>query len=150
MVFMEENWLNFIGTLFPEIQGETMRASGSLVAILVVLGTGYWFYATSVKSGSANGSPAEVVSSVGAKSDLLSMAQAERIYQASHGSYASLDELYSSGSLMQHKPNRNGYTYSSETSAGGFTITARCLPQQGAASCPSFSIDETMQVQQIP
>lgn len=126
-----------------------MRAFGSLVAIIVVLGLGYWFYATSLKSSSANGSPAEVISSVGAKSDLLSMAQAERVYQASHGAYASLEELYSSDSLTQRKPDRPGYTYSSETSAGGFTITARCQAQQGAA-CPSFSIDQTMQVQQIP
>jgi len=126
-----------------------MRAFGSLVAIIVVLGVGYWFYATNLKSSSANGSPAEVISSVGAKSDLLSMAQAERVYQASHGSYASLDELYSSGSLTQRKPDREGYTYSSEASAGGFTITASCQTQQGA-SCPSFSIDQTMQVQQIP
>lgn len=123
-----------------------MRALGSLVAVIVVLGAGYWFYATSVKSSSANGSPVEAVSSVGAKSDLLSMAQAERVYQASHGSYASLDELYSSGSLTLRKPDREGYTYSSETSAGGFTITARCQ----TAACPSFSIDQTMQVQQIP
>lgn len=125
-----------------------MRALGSLVAIIVVLGAGYWFYATSVKPSSANGSPTAVVSSVGAKSDLLAMAQAERMYQASHGSYASLDELYSSGSLTQRKPNREGYTYSSETSAGGFTITARCQPH--GESCSSFSIDQTMQVQQIP
>lgn len=126
-----------------------MRAMRSLVAIIVVLGAGYWFYATSVKSSGANGSPGVVISSVGAKSDLLSMAQAERVYEASHGSYASLDDLYSSGSLTQRKPNRDGYTYSSETSAGGFTITARCQPPPGA-SCPSFSIDQTMQVQQIP
>ena len=126
-----------------------MRAFGSLVAIIVVLGAGYWFYATSVKSSSANGSPTDVISSVGAKSDLLSMAQAERVYQASHGSYASLDELYSSGSLAQRKSEREGYTYSSETSAGGFTITARCQTPQGTP-CPSFSIDQTMQVQQIP
>ena len=126
-----------------------MRAMRSLVAIIVVLGAGYWFYATSVKSSGANGSPGVVISSVGAKSDLLSMAQAERVYEASHGSYASLDDLYSSGSLTQRKPNRDGYTYSSETSADGFTITARCQPPPGA-SCPSFSIDQTMQVQQIP
>jgi len=126
-----------------------MRAFGSLVAIIVVLGAGYWFYATSVKSSSANGSSAEVISSVGAKSDLLSMAQAERVYMTSHGSYASLDELYSSGSLTQRKPDREGYTYSAETSAGGFTITARCQTPQGAV-CPSFSIDQTMQVQPIP
>ena len=125
-----------------------MRALGSLVAIIVVLGAGYWFYATSMKSSNANGSPIEAVSSVGAKSDLLSMAQAERVYQASHGSYASLDELYSSGSLPLRKPDRENYTYSSETSAGGFTITARCQAQD--AACPSFSIDQTMQVQQIP
>lgn len=126
-----------------------MRALGSLVAIIVVLGVGYWFYTASLKSTAANGSPAEIVSSVGVKSDLLSMAQAERIYQAAHGAYASLDELYSGGSITQRRPNRAGYKYSSEASADGFTITARCQTQQGAA-CPSFSIDQTMQVQQIP
>lgn len=126
-----------------------MRAFGSFVAILVVLGAGYWLYATNMKSSGAIGSPGEAISSVGAKSDLLSMAQAERVYQASHGSYASLDELYSSGSLTQRKSDRAGYTYSAETSAAGFTITARCQPSQGV-SCPSLSIDQTMQVQQIP
>lgn len=126
-----------------------MRALASLVAIVVVLGVGYWFYTASLKSSSANGSPAEVISTVGVKSDLLSMAQAERMYQASHGSYASLDDLYSSGALTQRKPNRNGYSYSSEVSAGGFTITARCQMQQ-SAPCPSFSIDQNMQVQQLP
>lgn len=126
-----------------------MRAMMSLAAIIVVMGIGYWIYASNLKAGTGAAAPAQTISIVGVNSDLLSMAQAERMYQATHGSYASLDELYSSGSLMQRKSGRDGYTYSSSTSADGFVITARCQAQSGAA-CPIFSIDQTMQVQQRP
>jgi hypothetical protein len=129
-----------------------MRAAASLLSIVIVLAVGYWFYLSSLKTSgatAATGAPAQVVSTVGVKSDLLSIAQAERMYQASHGSYASLDELYSSGALTVRKAGRDGYTYSSDMSAEGFTITARCEPQP-ATPCPSFSIDQDMQIQQLP
>lgn len=121
----------------------------SVLSVLVVAAIGYWFYASSLRASSASGSPTEAISTVGVKSDLLSIAQAERIYQATHGSYASLNELYSSGALTVRKSDRAGYTYSSETSLEGFTITARCQTPPSVA-CPSFSIDQTMQVQQLP
>jgi hypothetical protein len=129
-----------------------MRAAMSLLSIVVVLAVGYWFYASNLKTSGVTtsaGTPAQVVSTVGVKSDLLSIAQAERIYQASHDSYASLDDLYSSGALTVKKPPRDGYTYSAETSSDGFTITARCQVQSSTA-CPSFSIDQNMQVEQLP
>lgn len=126
-----------------------MRAIMSLVSIIVVLAIGYWIYASSLKPGSPSGTPNQVVSTVGVKMDLLSLAQAERIYQTSHGSYASLGQLYSSGTLIARKSASTGYTYSSDVSSDGFTITARC-ESQPAAPCPSFSVDQTMQVQQLP
>lgn len=121
----------------------------SVLSVLAVAAIGYWFYASSLKTSSAAGSPTQTISTVGVKSDLLSIGQAERIYQAMHGSYASLDELYSSGALTVRKSDREGYTYASETSLEGFTITARC---QAAASvaCSSFSIDQTMQIHELP
>lgn len=125
-----------------------MRAAMSLLTVVIATAIGYWIYAANLKTNGAIRPPTEVISTVGVKSDLLSMAQAERVYEASHGSYASLDELYSSGVLMARK-SRVGYTYSSETSVQGFTITAQCQPQATEA-CPSFSIDENMQVQQLP
>lgn len=120
-----------------------------LLTLVIAVAIGYWFYMSSLKASGATRTPAQVISTVGVKSDLLSMAQAERVYQASHGSYASLDELYSSGTLMQRKQDRAGYSYSSEASLEGFTITARCQPQP-SAPCPSFSIDQDMQIQQLP
>ena len=126
-----------------------MRAVAGLLSVVIALGAGYWFYAKNVKTTLTPGAPQTVISTVGVKSNLLSMAQAERVYQASHGSYASLDELYSSGALTVRKSGRDGYTYSSEASAEGFTITARCEPQPNTP-CPSFSIDQDMQVQQLP
>lgn len=129
-----------------------MRAAMGLISIVIVLAVGYWFYASELKTSGATaaaGAPAQVISTVGVKSDLLSIAQAERIYQASHDSYGSLDELYSSGALMVKKSGRNGYTYSAETSSDGFTITARCQAQT-STPCPSFCIDQDMQIQQLP
>ena len=126
-----------------------MRAAAGLLSVVIALAAGYWFYAKDVKTMGAPGAPQTVISTVGVKSDLLSIAQAERMYEATHGSYASLDELYTSGALTVRKSGRDGYTYSSETSAEGFTITARCQPQPSTPR-PSFSIDQDMQVQQLP
>jgi hypothetical protein len=126
-----------------------MRALMSLASIVVVLGIGYWIYTTNFKANRAVAAPEQTISVVGVKSDLLSMAQAERMYQATHGSYASLDDLYSSGALTVLKSGRVGYSYSADVSSDSFMITARCQPQ-GSAPCPSFSIDQTMQVQQLP
>ena len=127
-----------------------MRAAAGVLSLVIALAAGYWFYAANLKTTGATGTPTQVASIVGVKSDLLSIAQAERMYQASHGSYASLDELYSSGALTVRKSGRDGYMYSSETSAEGFTITAQCQAAQASDPCPSFSIDQDMQIQQLP
>jgi hypothetical protein len=118
-----------------------------ITALIVVLG--YWFYASKTRSSAVPGSPAQVISTVGVQSDLLSIAQAERVYWASHGSYASVDELYSSGALAAQKAGREGYTYSAETNPSGFTVTARC-DAAAAPACLSFAVDQAMQVHQIP
>ncbi len=118
-----------------------------ITALIVVLG--YWYYVSKTQSSRAPGAPAQVISTVGVQSDLLSIAQAERIYWAGHGSYASLDELYSSGTLAAKKSGRAGYTYSAETSSDNFTVTARC-DATATPACSSFAVDQTMQVHQIP
>jgi hypothetical protein len=118
-----------------------------VTAVIVVLG--YWLYASRMQSKGAPGAPAQVISTVGVQNDLLSIAQAERIYWASHASYASLDELYSSGTLAVRKSGRAGYTYSAETSSDNFTVTARCNASVIPA-CSSFSVDQSMQIQQVP
>ena len=70
-----------------------------------------WFVVKSQFSQGPAGAqpPAETINVVGVKSDLLAIAQAERVYLASHGSYASMDELQQEGSLSFSGVDRRGY-----------------------------------------
>lgn len=123
-----------------------MRVIMGLLVLVIALAVGYWFYASNLKTTEAKQT---MVSVVGVKSDLLSFANAERIYQATHGTYASVDELYSSGTLKTQRPARDGYTYSWGSSSEGFSIIARCQLKL-SVPCPSFSIDQNMQIEQLP
>jgi glycine cleavage system protein P-like pyridoxal-binding family len=122
-----------------------MKGLIGLLAVALIGAAIYWMALTKTQSATGtSGTPAQAISTVGVQNDLLSIAQAERLYQAEHGSYASLDELNSSGALTVQKTGRDGYTYSVETSAGGFTATAKC-DSSAAASCTNFAVDQTMQ-----
>ncbi|HEV2289254.1 MAG TPA: hypothetical protein VGR81_09910 [Candidatus Acidoferrales bacterium] len=125
-----------------------MRGLLGLLVTAAIVVVGYWYFASRMQPQASKGNPAQVISSVGVQSDLISIGQAERVYWAQHGAYASLDDLYSSGALAAKKSGRDGYTYSVETSDSGFTATARC--DAGAApGCQSYQVDQTMQVQPI-
>jgi hypothetical protein len=139
-----------MGTLLfrPENSGRKGIAMKGLIGLLAValIGGGiYWMILTKTAGNSPNATPAQTISTVGVEGDLLSIAQAERAYQAEHGAYASLDELNSSGALSVAKTGRDGYTYSVETSDAGFTATASCA-SASASPCPTISVDQTMQV----
>ena len=83
----------------------------------------------------------------GVKNDLLSMAQAERAFQALNGRYAPLEELRSSGSLQTDPARgRQGYSYAADVSYRRFTITATYSGP--ATGMPTLSINETMQITQ--
>ncbi|HTU34664.1 MAG TPA: hypothetical protein VMF66_12750 [Candidatus Acidoferrum sp.] len=71
------------------------------------------------------------------------------MYQAEHGSYASMDDLVSSGALSVKKSGRDGYTYDIETVADGFKVTANC-PSLKFHGCSNYSVDQTMAVQAAP
>ena len=126
-----------------------MKAVGTILGLVIVMAI-IWFIVKSQFSQGPTGSqpPAETINVVGVKGDLLSIAQAERTYLASHGSYASVSELQQDGSLTFSGANRRGYNYTAETDDGQhFKITAR--PSDPAkASWPTLSIDENMQVTQ--
>ena len=126
-----------------------MKASGMIVGLLIVVAI-VWFVIKSQFSQGPTGAqpPEETIDVVGVKSDLLSIAQAERINLASHGSYASIDELQQDGSITFSGANRRGYTYTAEVDDGQhFKITA--VPADPAkANWPTLSIDESMQVTQ--
>ncbi len=127
-----------------------MRGIVGLVAALAIGLLVYRVYLTqSLPKEEGGSSPIQAISTTGVKNDLIAIAQAERAYLAEHGSYASLDELISSGTMTMTRSSRDGYTYSVETQAGGFTVTAR---YSGPISPPpsSFVIDQTMEVHPVP
>jgi hypothetical protein len=125
-----------------------MRSVVSLLAVAAIVLLSYKFFLSKAVTGT-NGSPTQTIDVTGVKMDLLSIAQAERIYQAEHGSYASMDELVSSGALSMRKSGRDGYTYDLETSQDGFHVTAHC-PTSKFPGCSDFSVDQTMEVQATP
>jgi len=126
-----------------------MRAAGSVVGLLVVAAIIWFVVKGQFSQGPTGGQPPkEVIDVVGVKTDLLAIAQAERTYMASHGSYVSVDELQQDGSITFSGANRRGYNYTAEVDDGQhFKITA--APSDPAkAGWPTLTIDETMQVAQ--
>jgi len=125
-----------------------MRSLGSLVGLLVVAliaGLIYKNYIEKVQSTSGM-TPVQTINMVGVKNDLLAIAQAERAYQAEHGTYASLGELTSSGALTMTRTSRDGYVYDVDTSASGFRVFTHC-PVATVPGCQNWSVDQTMEVQ---
>lgn len=133
----------------------------SLVSTLVVavVALGIYYYFLKQAAPAPGTAVTQQISLTGVQMDLLSIAQAERAYNAQNGGYASLDLLASSGSLAMPRSGRDGYTYSIATSASGFTATATYTapppppPPAGQPVAiplhyPSMWVDQTMQVHQ--
>ena len=132
-------------------QGVIMRSILSLLVVLVIAFGMFFLYTKKMSPGGRSDSPSESISSTGIKTDLLSIAQAERIFYAQNGRYAPLPELTSSGALTIPRNGRDGYTYSVETSDAGFTVTARFTPSDGASSAPrrpKLVIDQSMEIRE--
>jgi hypothetical protein len=129
-----------------------MRGIGGILGLLVValiVALVYRFYFAQSPSGAALQHPVQTIDTIGVKNDLLAIGQAERIYQAGHASYASLDDLVSSGALAVKKSERDGYTYGVEFSTDSFRVIATC-PAATAPGCTNYTIDQTMTVQTSP
>ncbi|MGH9573204.1 MAG: hypothetical protein ACRD40_06700 [Candidatus Acidiferrales bacterium] len=121
-----------------------MRGFAGMLIVLVI---GLFVYKSYFTSGQAIRPAAlkQTVDVIGVKNDLVSIAQAERVYQAEHSTYGSLDDLVSSGAMAYKKSGRQGYTYDAESSTDTFRIVARCT-DTAPAGCTNFSIDQTMEV----
>jgi hypothetical protein len=118
--------------------------AGILVAVVISLLV-YKYYFGKAQSDGA-GTPAQTINIVGVKNDLIAIAQAERAYQAEHGTYASLDDLTSGGAVTFEKKGRQGYTYEIQNPAGGFRVVAHC-PAATNPGCADYFIDQSMEVQ---
>jgi hypothetical protein len=126
-----------------------MKTAGSILGLLIVVAVIWFVMKSQFSQGPTAGqAPKEVIDVVGVKSDLVAIGQAERMNLASHGSYASVDELQQDGSITFSGANRRGYNYTAEVDDGQhFKITA--VPAEPAkAGWPTLTIDETMQVAQ--
>lgn len=122
-----------------------MRGFAGMLVVLVVSLFVYKFYFTSGQAAVRPAALTQTVDVIGVKNDLLSIAQAERVYQAEHSTYGSLDDLVSSGAMAYKKTGRQGYTYAAEASTDSFRITARCT-ETAPAGCTNFAIDQTMEI----
>ena len=134
--------------LLSRENGFAMRALIGLILALVIGFFVYKFYFAQVQPGGPGTAATQAISLTGVKNDLNAIAQAERMYQAQNGSYATLDELISSGALQMGRRGRDGYTYEVEVSGNGFTATARHTGGPGGVRWPTLVIDQTMQIRQ--
>jgi hypothetical protein len=126
-----------------------MKAAASVLGLVIVLAIVWLVIRMQSTHGPTGGtSPKQVIDVVGVKADLLAIGQAERLYLASHGSYASLDQLQQDGAISFSGANRRGYNYAAEIDDGQhFKITA--VPSGPAQEgWPTLSIDENMEVTQ--
>jgi hypothetical protein len=117
------------------------------LSVVAVLGVGMYFYANQVQSSSAaagaNTSKA-AINITGVKTDLMSIAAAERQYYASEGKYTSLDELISTHSIAVAR-QRPPYTYEIQTSSGGFRVVATRFGDDTSGTPAQLSVDQDME-----
>lgn len=126
-----------------------MKAAAGILGLVIALGIGLYVYKIELTQGPTAGAPPkQVIDTVGVKNDLISIGQAERLYLASHGSYAEMAQLQQENSSSLPDGARRGYAYAVAVDDGQhFKITA--TPSDPAKSgWPSLSVDDTMQVTQ--
>jgi hypothetical protein len=133
-----------------------MRSVVSLLAVALIALGGYSYYLKNASPAAGSGQMVtQAISTTGVEMDLNAIAQAERMYFAQNGSYASLDQLVASSTMNISAGGRDGYTYSAETSSTGFVVTATHpdIPAgaiQGSAAIhyPTITVDQNMQIRQ--
>jgi hypothetical protein len=124
----------------------------SFISIIIVLAAGMYIYSRQAQDSSAAAgasNPKAAINITGVRSDLMTIAQAERGYFALEGKYASLDQLISSRSLTISR-ERPPYSYEVETSSGGFRVIATRSGNADPGTPSQLSVDENMQFQSTP
>jgi len=131
-----------------------MRYISILVVAAISLGCYYFFLKRAAPDPNGNTVATQEISTTAVEMDITSIAQSERMYFVQNGSYASLDQLASSGTMNINRDGRDGYTYAVEPSGAGFTITAThpdipagVVAKAGPMHYPTLTIDQTMQLQ---
>jgi|SRR5580700_9610129 hypothetical protein len=119
------------------------------LSLVIVLGIGMYIYSRQAQNSSAAAgasNPQAAINITGVKSDLITIASAERGYFASEGKYASLDDLISSKSLVVPR-QRPPYSYSIDFSSGGFRVVATRSGGNTGDTPVQLSVDQDMEFQ---
>lgn len=123
-----------------------MRAIGGILGLVLVVAVGYYVYSIPFSRMENGVPPVQQIDLVGVRADLISLAQAERIFLATNGRYGTLEQLHSAGSISATGNSRRGYIYEVEVDgASHFRIVAKPRVPSGTEQ-PAFSIDESMQI----
>lgn len=128
-----------------------MRALvGLLITAALLLGV-YMFHLKSMPTTDRGTASTQAISLTGVRMDLLHIAEAERMYAASNGRCASMDELISGNAVSMSRPERDGYTYSVECSGTAFSATASHPPAPAGSGIrfPTLMVDQTMEVREV-
>jgi hypothetical protein len=118
-----------------------MKLIGGLVSLLVAMALGLGVYYIFLKQASpaGAGTPTQIISTT-------------RVEMELNSSYATMDQLVSSGELPIPITGRDGYTYTMDVSSSSFTVTAKWAPQtaeQQALHAPTVMVDQTNQVRVV-
>jgi hypothetical protein len=119
------------------------------LGIVIALAVGMYIYSRQVQSDSAAAganNPKAAINITGVRSDLISIATAERRYYASEGKYASLDELTSTKYVTVTR-QRPPYSYEIQTTSGGFRVVATRSGDNASGTPAQLSVDENMDFQ---
>jgi len=119
------------------------------LSVIIVMAIGMYIYSKQMQSSSAEAgatNPAGAINITGVKSDLISIASAERRYFATEGKYGSLDELISSHTITVAR-QRLPYSYSVETTPSGFRVVATRSGENISGTPAQLSVDENMEFQ---
>jgi hypothetical protein len=119
------------------------------LSVVIVLAIGMYFYSKQVQSSSAPAganTPNAAITITGVKTDLVSIASAERRYFAGEGKYASLDELISTNYITVAR-QRPPYTYTVQIGSGGFRVVATRSGDDTSGTPVQLSVDENMEFQ---
>jgi hypothetical protein len=110
------------------------------LSLVLAMAAAMYIYSRQAQSTSA------AINITAVRTDLMTIAQAERGYFALEGKYASLDQLISSRSLsVAHE--RAPYTYDIEISSNGFRVIATRSGEDNSGAPARMSVDENMQFQ---
>jgi len=118
------------------------------LGVVIALAVGMYVYSRQVESSAAAGAktPQAAINITGVRSDLISIATAERRYFASEGKYASFDELISTHYVTVAR-QRPPYSYEVQTTSSGFRVVANRSGDNTSGTPGQLSVDENMEFQ---